>query len=98
MATVTVSFTYNPANYPLLHEWLEGMQNREQSSCIRNKLEEALKQSDNSLLEQILEEIRTIRDNGHIRSYTSTSTEHKPDTTPATVAPDILDNLRTLGK
>ena len=92
MATVTVSFTYNPKNYPLLHEWLESMQNREQSSCIRNKLENALKQADNSLLEQILAEIRTIRENGH------TPIEHTSDPTPANVAPDILDNLRNLGK
>jgi len=93
MATVTVTFTYNPTNYPLLHQWLEGMQNREQSSCIRNRLEESLKQSDGALLEQILEEIRAIRNDGH--------TVRRRNVTPATVAsdiaPDILQNLRSLG-
>jgi len=94
MATVTVSFTYNPKNYPLLHEWLESMQNREQSSCIRNKLENALKQADNSLLEQILAEIRTIRENGHTPTI-----EHTSDPTPANVASETaMNNLRTLGK
>ena len=92
MTTASVSFTYNLERDEDLHRWLVSIEH-DRSRAIREMLRRGLEQSDNSLLEQILEEIRAIRGNGH------TSAIEKSDTTPANVASETaMRNLRDLGK
>lgn len=97
MTTASITFTYNVEKDDDLHKWLTALE-KDRSRAIREMLKCGLKQSSDVTLELILEEIRAIRENSHGPPVI----EHMSATAPANVAPDIapdiLQNLRNLGK
>jgi len=96
MTTASVTFTYSVEKHPKLHEWLNDTKvQSNRSKAIRDMLLLGLgQQSDEDILEQILSEIRTIRENGTaIKESSSTPAKVVLDVTP-----DTAQNLRTLGK